>query len=183
MKFDGAGVLRDDDGLELARVEEAAGPDFGRVTLGAETYEIVRRQALGRGFELLDAGSQVVYAFHPGLRRGGTVCRSSGEPVAQVAKPLWGRGWKIVPEGREAIAVRREQGLAGPVISGEGRPAAPALRILLPASIPPAEDLRLLLAFACRLIAGWEAAIPQAPQDPSARFEAEEGAWRSRPSS
>ncbi len=164
MVFSSEGVLRGDDGSDLAHAGESTTPGNASLTVGADTYEIVREEALRVRFRLLDAGSRVVYEFHPGLRRGGIVARPSGEPAAQLLKPWASRGWRVVPAGGEAIVVKRAEGLLGPVISGNGHEfEPPPLEISLPVATALDDDLKPLLAFSCWLIAGWECAVRRGP--------------------
>jgi hypothetical protein len=163
MIFSSEGVLRGDDGSDLAHADESPTPGNARLTVGADSYEIVRRESLRTSFQLLDAGSRLVYELHPGLRRGGIVGLPGGEPAAQLVKPWVGRGWRIVPKGAEPILARRTEGLLGPVVSEDGQFAPPALELSLPVATALDGDLRRLLAFSCWLIAGWESEVRRAP--------------------
>jgi FtsP/CotA-like multicopper oxidase with cupredoxin domain len=159
MVFDSEGVLRDDEGAELARSQPGSGQAYARLIVGPDTYEIDYSETLRTRFRLIDAAGQLVYEFHQGLRHGGTVALASGEPAAQIARRWISGRWRIVPAGREEIDVRREEGLAGSVVAEDGTLVPPALEISLPSSQAAAADLRLLLAFGCWLIAGWETGI------------------------
>jgi len=163
MVFSSEGVLSGDDGSELARVQDSTAA-HARLTVGTATYEIVRTETLRERFQLLDADSRLVYEFHPGLRPGGIVALASDEPVAHLIKPLLGRGWRIVTATGEQIVVKRSQGLAGPIVSGDGELVPPALEIALPAMMAAGGDLPRMLAFSCWMIAGWESEIRRGPR-------------------
>jgi hypothetical protein len=160
MVFDSAGVLRDDAGAELARVVAIPDPGFARLTIGADSYEIEQVGARAWHLRMLDAGSRVVYDFHPGVRRGGTLRSGAGEELAKLMKRLIGRDWTIVPTGAEPIAARRRALLRGPVLSDSGL-AGPELELSIPVGSPSADaDMQRLLAFTCWVIAGWEMVRP-----------------------
>ena len=163
MIFSSEGVLRGEDGAELAHVEDRPGPANALLTVGETEYEIVLEGVVRTRFRLIDTASRTVYEFHPGLRRGGIVALPDGAPAAQLVKPWLRRGWRVVPESREQILVKRDQGLLGPAISKDGRFVPPALQIDLPVSTAPDGELRRLLAFSCWLIAGWECEIRRLP--------------------
>ena len=157
MVYDSAGVLRADDGSELARVEALPAPALARLVAGADSYEIEKPSALGWYFQLLDGGRGVVYDFKPGLRKGGTMRAAGGEEVAKLLKALIGTSWTITPAGSEPIEVKRREGLVGSVVADDGRIVAPDLDLSVPGTTALGDDLARLLAFACWLIAEWDA--------------------------
>ncbi len=160
MVFESAGILRADDGTELARTEALPAPALARVIVGADTYEIEKPSALGWHFQLLDAGGAVVCDFKPGLRRGGTMHAAGGEEVATLLKHLLGRAWTITPARGQPVEVKRREGFLGPVVADDGRIVAPDLDLSVPATVSVDKDLARMLAFACWLIEEWDGREP-----------------------
>ena len=105
MIYDSRGVLRDEAGAELARVEIAPDPAYATLSIGAERYDVLKVKPLGYHFRLCDPDSTVVYDFRPSLRRGGTIHSAGGEELAALHKHLVGFGWTIEPAQGEPIVV------------------------------------------------------------------------------
>lgn len=158
MIFDSRGVLRDDAGAELARVEIAPDPAYATLSIGAEHYDVLKVKPLGYHFRLCGADSTLVYDFRPSLRRGGTIHSAGGEELAALHKHLVGFGWTIEPAQGEPIEVHRQTGLAGSVLV-EGHTAPPALVLRVPPGAPVGMEKVRLLAFACWLIEQWEVEV------------------------
>jgi hypothetical protein len=156
MVYESTGILRGDDGAELARVEALPAPALARVIVGAHSYEVDKPSALGWHFQLLGPGAEVVYDFKPGLRKGGTMHSGKGEEVAEILKALIGTHWAITPAGGKPIEVKRKEGLVGPVVAEDGEIVAPDLELSGAATAQAGTDLARLLAFACWLIAEWD---------------------------
>jgi hypothetical protein len=154
--YDNAGVLRADDGSELARAEALPAPALGRVVVGADSYEIEKPGALGWHFQLLDGRGAVVYDFKPGLRKGGTIRSADGKEVAHLLKALLGTGWTLTPADGEAIEIKRLEGLVGAVVAGDGRIVGPDLHVSIPGGAVVGQDLARLLAFSGWLIEEWD---------------------------
>jgi hypothetical protein len=155
--YDNAGVLRADDGSELARAEALPAPALARVVVGAERFGIEKPSALGWHFQLLDAGGGVVYDFKPGLRKGGTVRSGDGAEVAHLLKALVGTGWTLTPAHGEQIEIKRREGLVGALVADDGRIVGPDLDISIPGGAAVGHDLARLLAFCGWLIEEWDA--------------------------
>jgi hypothetical protein len=156
MVYDKEGVLRADDGTELARAEALPAPALVRVIVGADAFQIEKPSALGWHFQLLDGSGGVVYDFKPGLRKGGTMRSAGGEEVAEILKALVGTKWTITPAGTAPIEVHRREGVFGSVLSEDGRLVAPDLDLKVPGTVAVGGDLTRVLAFACWLIAEWD---------------------------
>ncbi|HXD55421.1 MAG TPA: hypothetical protein VN618_11750 [Solirubrobacteraceae bacterium] len=158
MIFDSGGILRDDGGTELARVEIAPDPAYATLSIGAERYEVLKVKPLGYHFRLCGADGEVVYDFRPSLRRGGTIHSAGGEELAALHKHLVGFGWTIEPARGAPIEVHRQTGLAGSVLV-EGHTAPPALDLAVPSGAPVGTEEVRMLAFACWLIEQWEVEV------------------------
>ncbi|HEX3509887.1 MAG TPA: hypothetical protein VHT27_02190 [Solirubrobacteraceae bacterium] len=160
--FERDGTLREGPD-EIARVEAGPSREFGTLTVGSRTCDIVRKRRSGWHFELVEAASErVVCVFHPhALRRGGTIRAEDNE--LKLKPTLSSRGWTITSPGRPPIraqprvaaTLREEAALHAGAGSGG---IAPELVLRFPHTVPLAENARMWLAFACWLIAQWEAA-------------------------
>jgi hypothetical protein len=160
--FERDGTLREGP-HEIARVEAGPSREFATLRVGDRACDIVRKRRAGWHFELVEAASErVVCVFHPhALRRGGTI--RAGEEELRLKPTLASRGWTIAARGRAPIRAqprlaRTLRGEAALASAPDGPPATPELLLRFPHTVPLAENPRLWIAFACWLIAQWEAA-------------------------